>query len=402
MLAENDGLRVPNPYGDVPFKNFDPTKPNEKYFEHVDYIVNKANELGLVVGMLPTWGDKVFSEHPAAGPIVFNEKNAEVFGEFLGKRYRNADLVWILGGDRNIANLEVLNLWRGMAKGLRKGDDGNHLITYHPRGGTSSSYWLHNEKWLDFNFFQSGHGQHYNTVYEFAETDRLKRPVKPTIDGEPAYEDIAVKFWDYCDWSLPKRAPDSVMDDDFLIKDKSYFKEGFFTDYDVRIHAYWNFLSGACGYTYGNNAVWQMFKKGGPIAIPCLYDWKESLQRPGANDIRHIRKLFQARSIGALVPDQSIVYGMNPKNEDYIVSASVMEGQSLLIYLAKGQPVDVVMKKIAGKKSTAKWFDPRTGEVTEIGEVKNDGIQKFTPPSSGKDNDWVLVLDSKSAKLPKW
>src|SRR5689334_3846507 len=42
VLAEMDGIRDPNPYGEVPFANEDPTKPNEKYFEHVDYIVNKA------------------------------------------------------------------------------------------------------------------------------------------------------------------------------------------------------------------------------------------------------------------------------------------------------------------------------------------------------------------------
>ena len=57
-LAENDGLRTPNPYGEVPLIDLNPEKPNEKYFEHVDYIVTKANELGLYVAILPTWGDK--------------------------------------------------------------------------------------------------------------------------------------------------------------------------------------------------------------------------------------------------------------------------------------------------------------------------------------------------------
>lgn len=57
-LAELDGLNTPNPYGHKPLINNDPTRPNEKYFEHVDYIVNKANSLGIYVGLLPTWGDK--------------------------------------------------------------------------------------------------------------------------------------------------------------------------------------------------------------------------------------------------------------------------------------------------------------------------------------------------------
>lgn len=62
VLAENEGLRTPNPYGEVPFVNFDPTKHNEAYFQHVDFIVNKAEDLGLFIGMLPTWEYMDFSK----------------------------------------------------------------------------------------------------------------------------------------------------------------------------------------------------------------------------------------------------------------------------------------------------------------------------------------------------
>src|SRR6185437_13059513 len=56
ILAELEGLHAPNAYGQLPLIADDPTKPNEEYFRHVDYIVGKANALGLYVGMLPTWG----------------------------------------------------------------------------------------------------------------------------------------------------------------------------------------------------------------------------------------------------------------------------------------------------------------------------------------------------------
>ncbi len=76
VLAENDGFRTPNSYGATPLVNLNPENPNESYFEHVGYIVDIANDLGLVIGMLPTWGDKVFSLHPGVDPIVFNIKKA--------------------------------------------------------------------------------------------------------------------------------------------------------------------------------------------------------------------------------------------------------------------------------------------------------------------------------------
>lgn len=401
VLAENDGLRTPNPYGDVPFTDLDPTKPNEAYFQHVDYIVNKAEELGLYVGMLPTWGDKIYSANPGAGPIVFNPENAGIFGKYLGTRYKDKPIIWILGGDRNIANMEVLEIWRAMAEGIQEGDKGNHLITYHPRGSSMSSYWLHNEPWLDMNMYQSGHSNRFNKVYEYAETLALLQPVKPFIDGEPAYEDIPVVFWEFMDFSKPdrQRVPNGVLDEQGLIKNKAHFEKGFFTAYDVRIHAYWDFLSGACGYTYGNNAIWQMFKLNGSIAIPCLTDWREAMDREGADDMRHVRALFESRPVSKIIPDQSIIFGMNPQDENHILAAGSNDQSFMLIYLAKGQPVDVVMKKSWGKVSVGWWFNPRTGEAEKIGEFENSGIRKFNPPSSGTDHDWLLVIDSKNAKL---
>ncbi|MBI1842973.1 MAG: DUF4038 domain-containing protein, partial [Verrucomicrobia bacterium] len=55
-LAEFDGLTAPNFYGRVPLRNNDPLQPDEEYFKHVDWVVAKANSLGIYVGFLPTWG----------------------------------------------------------------------------------------------------------------------------------------------------------------------------------------------------------------------------------------------------------------------------------------------------------------------------------------------------------
>ena len=47
VLAEHDGLNDPNAYGATPLINHDPGKPDEDYFEQVDYIIEKAEEYGL-------------------------------------------------------------------------------------------------------------------------------------------------------------------------------------------------------------------------------------------------------------------------------------------------------------------------------------------------------------------
>jgi hypothetical protein len=400
VLAELDGLNTPNYYGDTPLIDLDPANPNEKYFEHVDYIVEKAEELGLFVGMLPTWGDKVPNDIGGVGPVVFNPENAENYGEFLGKRYRDKPIIWILGGDRKVDNETAHRIWSNMAKGLRNGDGGRHLISYHPRGVYSSSYWLHNEEWLDFNMYQTAHFHSFQKVYEHASHDYLLHPVKPTMDSEPAYEDIAKEFWTFEEWKRDSSVKDRFLDDDNLIQDREFYEKGYFTDYDVRVHGYWNLLSGTCGYTYGNNAVWQMFKRGDQPVIPCLYDWRTSLDRPGAQQIKYIKKLFEGRPFSKLLPDQSLIYGFNPKDENHIRSAVAEDGSFLMAYMAKGQPVSIVMKKVSGEIGNAWWYNPRNGEVTDIGEVENSGIREFVPPSSGLGNDWILVIEDPNTYKP--
>src|SRR5580765_2179344 len=74
-LAEFDGLKKPNQYGEVPLQNLDPTKPNEKYFTLVDSTIHMARERNLFIGLLPTWGDKVLKLF-GAGPVIFDSINA--------------------------------------------------------------------------------------------------------------------------------------------------------------------------------------------------------------------------------------------------------------------------------------------------------------------------------------
>ena len=163
----------------------------------------------------------------------------------------------------------------------------------------------------------------------------------------------------------------------------------------MRIHAYWNFLAGACGYTYGNNAVWQMFKNGDELIVPVIADWHESLNHKGANQIIHLKKLIESYSIAKLLPDQSIVYGANPKNNQHIRSAKSVGGEWVIVYLAKGQKVSIVMTKLHGSTVLAYWYNPKNGNRIFIGEFSNKGILEFVPPTNGKDNDWLLVIDDK-------
>ena len=92
-LAEFDGLAVPNPYGEIPLRGNDPAQPNDAYFQHVDYVVDKAAAYGLCIGLLPTWGDKVFKDRWGKGLEIFTPQNAQRYGQWLGNRYKNTTYV---------------------------------------------------------------------------------------------------------------------------------------------------------------------------------------------------------------------------------------------------------------------------------------------------------------------
>src|SRR6186997_1756562 len=67
-LAELDGLNTSNYYDEKPLVDNNPAKPNNAYFEHIDWIIKKAAEYKIHVALLPTWGDKVYKDKWGAGP----------------------------------------------------------------------------------------------------------------------------------------------------------------------------------------------------------------------------------------------------------------------------------------------------------------------------------------------
>ncbi|MFP4090845.1 MAG: glycoside hydrolase family 140 protein [Cyclobacteriaceae bacterium] len=362
VLAELDGLNAPNPYGDKPLVDNDPTQPDEAYFEHVDFIVDKAESLGLFIGMLPTWGDK-FNLRWGVGPEIFTPSNAQIFGKFLGERYKDKPIVWILGGDRIPEEEEDFAIIRAMAEGLAEGDGGNHLMTYHPMGGRNSAEFFHQDEWLDFNMFQSGHGEKNNPNYQMTAHNYQLEPTKPTLDGEPNYEDHPINW-----------KPEN----------------GWFDENDVRQAAYWSMLAGAFGHTYGNHNIWQMWQEGRQPISSARTPWYKALDHPGAFQMGYMRQLFESRNFTQLKPDPSLIVS-SAGNSD--IQAARGE-DFLMVYLQAHEQVEVDPRRISGRKINVWWFDPRTGDCVNIGKYRNNQTYTFRTPND--DRDWVLLIDDAS------
>jgi hypothetical protein len=375
ILAQLNGLDEPNAKGELPLIDKNPAKPNDAYFEHVDFIVNKAASLGLTIGMLPTWGSYWSSLNPE--DVIFTPRNARSFGEYLGKRYKDQPIIWILGGDHNIHTSEEQAIVEAMALGLRKGDEGKHLITYHPRGPGFSSDYFHQAEWLDFNMYQSSHGGHNHDNGLYAEHDRALEPAKPTLDGEPRYERIPSGFY------FSSSSPQDRMDDD-----------------DARQAAYWSILGGACGHTYGHNSIWQMYTPGRTSVIGAIVPWYEAVNHPGAFQMRHLRSLFEARPFAKLDPMQDLIKS-GPENGGARIRAALARDASFaIIYSPLGEQFTVDKNVIKGNRVREIWFDPRYGVSYPLHNGDTKGIQTYTPPTSGRGQDWILIIENAELGLP--
>ncbi len=370
-LAEFDGLRTPNAYGDLPLWDEDPTRPNEAYFAHVDFIIRRAAEKDLYIGLLPTWGDKVIPIW-GKGPAIFNARNARVYGRWLGERYRDQpNIIWILGGDRPpfYRDRDFAPIWRALAAGIREGVNGHTLMTYHPVGGTGSSV-MHDDDWLDLNMWQSGHADPDTANWAMIARDYARTPIKPVLDGEPCYEDHPVNPYTR-QWKP---------------------EYGYFDDYPVRKRAYWAVLAGACGHTYGNHSIWQMYdERREPVTFPRI-TWREALDRPGAAHMIHLRRLVLSRPYLTRIPDPGLLASGAGEGGQHVQAARDADGSYALIYIPNaGQTVEVDTAALTGERLNVTWYDPRTGEATAAGDIARGGVCAFTTPASGPD--WVLALD---------
>ncbi|MGL4424085.1 MAG: DUF4038 domain-containing protein, partial [Gemmataceae bacterium] len=364
-IAELDGHTTPNSYGHQPLQDLDPARPavtdgpNNDYWDHVDFIVAEANRRGIIVALLPTWGRFWYDTKPNEKPI-FSEANAARYGEWLGKRYTNSRIVWVLGGDRSVDNDTQRAILRAMATGLKKGDAGKHLMTFHPPGGQGSTKFFPDESWLDFHMRQNGHAIDYPGRYDQTLVDYRRNPIKPVLDGEPVYEDHPISF-----------------------NAKTF---GHTVAADVRRPLYWDLFSGACGHTYGHHSVWQMAGPGRPPINAPLLSWKEALLQPGAEQMQHAKALVLSRPYFSRIPDDGVIVpseyttAMPGAGRYRFCATRDREGSYAFIYAPVNRHFQVNLKEHSGATIQPWWFNPRTGAATKLAAFPRETPPRFQSP----------------------
>lgn len=349
------------------------------YWKRVENIVSMAEEMGLYMALLPTWGSNVASGRLHMG-------NVDAYLDFLLERFGSRpNVIWLVGGD--VKGDAAPEMFAHIGSRLKEESEGQ-LVGFHPFGRTSSSDWFPDADWLDFNMFQSGHRRYDQIVlgawddngknphqygednWRYVEADLSKRPLKPTIDGEPSYEQILQGLHD---------------------KEQPYWQA-----WDTRRYAYWSVFAGAFGHTFGDNAIIQFqqmdINKEGAFGV--WQDWREALHNIGCMQMGHLKKLMESveyqngRSAQELVVD-----GDGEAYERIAVFAGV---DYIFCYDYSGHPFALSLETYDGEYDIY-WMDPVTGIFSYAGIAKGKKEHQFVPVKRLEGHsDWVLVLKKRA------
>jgi hypothetical protein len=337
-------------YGQGPFLTpGDLSTPNEKYFDHADWVLKQAEQRGMVVLLNPLYlGYKGLNEGWYQEALLNGSFKVREYGRWVGKRYKNyKNIIWVMGGDRKPD--QAREMIEYLAAGIRQESSGQ-LFTAHaePEMSAMEGYSFAG---LDFNATYS-----YDVVHKRLMREYHYRPTMPYVLFETSYEN-----------------------------------EHNASPVQIRRQAYWAILSGATGQFYGARPLW-LFDPG----------WKETLQSRGAWDMARVRAFVDAIPWFQLAPDEQhklVTSGLGEENGmDYLTAAVSTDRRLAAAYASSPRAIEVDLTQLKGESFSGWWYDPQTGASKAAPTLtRGNSKQRLMPPYSG---DWVLVMHDASITLP--
>ena len=343
-----------------------------EYFDLADRRIHHLVKSGLVPCIVGCWGYYL--------PWLGVEKMKQHWRNLVA-HWGAYPVVWCLAGegsmpyylseDKEGDRQRQQSGWTELAGYVRQIDPYGHPITIHP--SSSSRVTVDDPSVLDLDMLQTGHGDRGsipNTLRVVGEAYRAEPPM-PVVQSEVCYEGI-----------------------------------GEACRQEVQRYMMWAcMLSGASGFTYGANGIWQVNDREQPYgASPHGMawghtPWDEAAQLPGARQIGLARRLLERYEWWRFEPHPEwVAEPATPEKWQRPIAAGI-PGQVRVLFLPSGVWGIEVQGLEADRTYRAYLYSPVTGDETDLGiaEVGADGTWK--PPLARQPifQDWVVVLDATSA-----
>ncbi len=359
------------------WNDFDRIRP--EYFRSVDVRWKALWAEGFVMAGPPTW----FAKPTRCASL----KQAQDISRYVMARYSAYNLIWALSGEYSMAAAhgnepwDKFETWRSLGAFIAAHNPFCHPVSIHPGPATyhvSSSQEFHDESWLDHNWLQTGQYPHgLYRVAQWSALDYIRKPAKPFLHSEGFYEG-----------SVPTETANP---------------------YEAHWQSWVAFLNGACGAVYGCCSIWPFHDASDSRSYTWKdeMEWRDALKLPGSQEVGYVARFFRSYDWWRLAPcrhrlrlDGSPV--PMPSEEDISPPhCAAIEGNLYVVYVPEGNADrTIVLTALPGTAFEAKWYDPREGTYTEIGQIHpdSDGSCVLPPRPESSGADWVFVLQSPAAK----
>jgi hypothetical protein len=338
---------------------------NPAWFDAADLKIDWLVSQGLMPCVLGSWGYYL----PWLGVDRFKRH-----WRYLVARWGAHPVVWCLAGEgvmpwymsetrEEDADLQRAG-WTEVGGYLREIDPYRCPVTIHPtRRGREQ---VGDDSLLDFEMLQTGHGDRGSLpqTVELMSAARAEEPAMPVINAEVCYEGIMERCRE-----------------------------------DVQRLMFWvSVLSGGCGHTYGANGIWQFNEEGalfGPSPHGSSWGdtpWWEAARLPGSAQLGLAKKLLERYEWWRMASHPEwLVEHAGPDNYELPYCAGI-PGELRIIFMVQQMPLPTVRGLESGVRYAAFWWNPSTGEETELGEVQGDAEGVWQVPKVEVRRDWVLVM----------
>ncbi|MEW6356347.1 MAG: DUF4038 domain-containing protein [Planctomycetota bacterium] len=347
---------------------------NPSYFDMADRRIHWLVRAGLAPCIVGCWGYYI----DFAGVEAMKKH-----WRYLVARYGAYPVIWCMAGEatmlyylsparenrekREQAMAAARAGWTEVTRYSRSINSYGHPITLHPSQTARET--VDDPSVMDFDMLQTGHNgwrSMPNTVRLIHES-RGATPKMPTVVGEVCYEGIMGGSWE-----------------------------------DVQRFAFWaSMLSGAVGYTYGANGIWQLNRPDDPFGNSPHGtswggpDWQEAWRLPGSQQVALGKELLERYEFWKFEPHPEWVEPHATKEDYYQPYAAGIPGTVRVIYIPPTWSRVAVAGLEGGRDYRAYYFNPRNAEEVDLGDVHGDSSGRWAAPPAPIRQDWVLVIESK-------
>lgn len=349
-------------------------QPNPAWWDLADLKIRALVHHGLVPCVVGCWGYYA---------TVFGTGKLRRHWRHIVARWGAYPVVWCLAGEGAMPYYlsetpeddatSQRTAWTEIARYVREIDPMGRLVTIHPTQAGREQ--VDDDTVLDFDMLQTGHDGRTaigNSVRRIA-ASRAKDPAMPVVVGEVIYEGIMHE-----------------------------------SDAEKLRLVWWaSMLSGAGGFTYGANGLWQFNEPDNPYgasphgATWGNTPWREAAQLPGSRELGFSTRFLSRFAWHRMEAHPEWIDPPAADDDYHAVYVAGVRGEFRLCYFYRlilpwsKEPRPRLVALETDREWSALWFDPRTGAEYDMGPVTPQADGSWEVPLTPEMKDYVLALSAR-------